>query len=63
MAFSTDPACLLACYGLGLGVKGTVDAANIGRAFAFARPSGSGSCYRVWRIVRMTRYEPLGLRP
>lgn len=49
MTFSTDPACLLACYGLGLGVKGTVDAANIGRAFAFARPSGSGSCYRASR--------------
>jgi hypothetical protein len=44
MTLSADPAWLLACYGLGLGVKGTVDAANIGRAFAFARPAGSGSC-------------------
>jgi hypothetical protein len=42
MALNADPACLLACYGLGLGVKGTVDDANIGRAFAFAKLSGSG---------------------
>lgn len=33
MILSTDPACLLGCYGPGFGVTGTVDAANIGRAF------------------------------